>query len=55
MLDTLSGERYPLTNGTGSAYGPAISPVGDKLVYRGMGGSYDIFSLDLESGMPKAS
>jgi len=53
MLDTLSGERYPLTSGTGSAYGPAVSPVGDKLVFRELGGSYDIVSIDLASGVPR--
>jgi Tol biopolymer transport system component len=52
MLDTQSGERYPITNGTGNAIAPAISPDGDKLVFRQSDGNRDVVSIDLETGTP---
>jgi dipeptidyl aminopeptidase/acylaminoacyl peptidase len=52
MLDTTSGERYPLVSGTGNAFMPAISPAGDRLVFRQLNGNRDVVSLDVATGTP---
>ena len=47
LADTVSGEHYALTSGTASRSGPAVSPDGQRIVFRESTGSYDIVSVDL--------
>ena len=49
LADTVSGERHALTSGTASRSSPAVSPDGQRIVFREDTGSYDIVSVDLAS------
>ena len=47
LADTVSGEYHALTSGTNSAWGPAVSPNGQRMVFGQTTGSYDVVSVDL--------
>jgi len=47
IADTVSGEHHALTSGTTSRNAPAVSPDGQKIIFREYTGSYDVVSVDL--------
>jgi Tol biopolymer transport system component len=47
LADTVSGEYHALTSGTTFHSAPAISPDGQRIVFREGTGSYDVVSVDL--------
>jgi Tol biopolymer transport system component len=47
LADTVSGERHALTSGTTGRSSPAVSPDGQRIVFREGTGSHDIVSVDL--------
>ena len=49
LADTVSGEYHALTSGTTSRSSPAVSPDGQRIIFREDTGGYDIVSLDLAS------
>ena len=50
FLDTQSGARHAITTGTRDAFGPAIAPSGDRLVFRETSTDFDVVSVDLATG-----
>jgi Tol biopolymer transport system component/tRNA A-37 threonylcarbamoyl transferase component Bud32 len=49
LADTVSGEYHALTSGTTSRSSPAVSPDGQRLIFKEGTGSYDIVSVDLKN------
>ena len=49
LADTVSGEYHALTSGTASRSSAAVSPDGQRIIFREDTGSYDIVSVDLAS------
>ena len=49
LADTVSGEYHALTSGTTFRHSPAVSPDGQRMIFREATGSYDIVSVDLAS------
>ena len=47
IADTVSGEYHALTSGTANRSAPAVSPDGQKLIFKETTGSFDIISVDL--------
>jgi len=47
LADTVSGEYHALTSGTTALAAPAVSPDGQRIIFREGTGSYDIVSVDL--------
>jgi len=47
LADTKSGEFHALTSGTTFRSGPAVSPDGQRIIFREDTGSYDIVSVEL--------
>jgi Tol biopolymer transport system component len=49
LADTDTGEYHALTSGTANRISPAVSPDGQRIVFREDSGSYDIVAADLAS------
>jgi Tol biopolymer transport system component len=47
LADTVSGEYHALTSGTTFRSAPAVSPDGQRIIFREGTGSYDVISVDL--------